>query len=175
MAAQQRRLRALSRALPAPSRRLHPPAAGAPPLAAQAAPAVAGQPPPAADPDPTAMSDAEAVLFDCAGFLVIRQALSVQQVHALNAAIDAHRDDIGVMPQGTLDGSSDIDFHQGAELGSAAALSGTHGRGDFGGFLFEGEGGGWPAEHRQPFRELIAQPSTLRHLLTALGESTSAC
>ena len=103
------------------------------------------------------------------------EALSGQQVHALNAAIDTRSDEIGVMPQGTLDGSSDIDFHQGAELGSAAALSGTHGRGDFGGFLFEGEGGGWPAEHRQPFRELIAQPSTLRHLLTALGESTSAC
>ena len=172
MAAQQRRLRALSRALPAPSRRSHPPAAGAPPLAAQAASAAAGQQPPPADPDPTAMSDEEAFLFDCHGFLVIRQALSGQQVHALNAAIDAHRDDIGVMAQGTLDGSSDVDFHQGAELGSAAALSGTHGRGDFGGFLF---GDGWPAEDRQPFRELIAQPSTLRHLLTALGESTSAC
>eukprot|EP01045_Picozoa_sp_COSAG04_P003990 COSAG04_NODE_169_length_21636_cov_32.919023_11_plen_136_part_00 len=69
MAAHQRRLRALSRALPAPSRRPHPLAAGAPPLAAQAASAVAGQQPPPADPNPTAMSDEEAFLFDCHGYV----------------------------------------------------------------------------------------------------------
>lgn len=111
------------------------------------------------------MSDEERYLFELHGFLVVPQVLSSAEVAALNAAIDANADKITLRKtKDSLDGR-----FQPTEGGSAAtAIQGEHGRGDFGGFLFDW---GDPASGGAAFRSLIAREEAMRIVLGVIGDS----
>ena len=90
-------------------------------------------------------------LFDLHGYLVVPGVLSQELVAQLNAAIDAHADSISIRTdEQTLDGSDSIIHGNKA----ASGFVGTHGRGDFGGFLWD-----WGEPAGAMFRELIANES----------------
>ena len=77
----------------------------------------------------------------------------------MNQAIDQHRDQIHIRtPEQALDGSLE---EQGGR--ASAALKGTHGRGDFGGFLF------WDQPWCQPFLDVITMPFVVRAMLAIIG------
>ena len=83
--------------------------------------------------------------------------LSQELVAQLNAAIDAHADSISIRTdEQTLDGSDSIIHGNKA----ASGFVGTHGRGDFGGFLWD-----WGEPAGAMFRELIANENALRVLI----------
>ena len=105
------------------------------------------------------MTEYDHYLFDLNGYLVLKGALSPELVAAMNEAIDQHRDRINIRgAEQTLDGSL-------KEQGGRAAegLKGTHGRGDFGGYLF------WESPWRQPFLDAIALPHVMRVMLATIG------
>ena len=96
-------------------------------------------------------------LFDLHGYLVVPGVLSQELVAQLNAAIDAHADSISIRTdEQTLDGSDSIIHGNKA----ASGFVGTHGRGDFGGFLWD-----WGEPAGAMFRELIANENALRVLI----------
>ena len=83
--------------------------------------------------------------------------LSQELVAQLNTAIDAHADSISIRTdEQTLDGSDSIIHGNKA----ASGFVGTHGRGDFGGFLWD-----WGEPAGAMFRELIANENALRVLI----------
>ena len=105
------------------------------------------------------MNENEKYLFDLNGYLVVKGALKADQVSALNEAIDHNRDKIHIRTrEQALDGS--LKEQDGR---AAAGLKGTHGRGDFGGFLF------WEEPWGKPFRDLIAAPFVMRAMLATIG------
>jgi ectoine hydroxylase-related dioxygenase (phytanoyl-CoA dioxygenase family) len=105
------------------------------------------------------MTEYDHYLFDLNGYIVVEGALSPELVGGMNEAIDQHRDRINIRtPEQALDGSL-------KEQGGRAAegLKGTHGRGDFGGYLF------WEQPWRQPFLDAIALPYIMRAMLATIG------
>ena len=105
------------------------------------------------------MTEHERYLFDLRGYLVAEDILSPELVRALNESIDHHQDQIRVRGPGqALDGCHDT---QGGR--ASDALKGSHGRGDFGGFLF------WETPWCRPFRDLIALLAVLRYMFGAIG------
>ena len=75
----------------------------------------------------------------------------------LDAHLDAHADSISIRTdEQTLDGSDSIIHGNKA----ASGFVGTHGRGDFGGFLWD-----WGEPAGAMFRELIANENALRVLI----------
>ena len=105
------------------------------------------------------MTEYEHYLFDLNGYLHIKNLLSAEQVAAMNEAIDQHRDQINIRgPEQALDGS--LKEHGGR---AAEKLKGTHGRGDFGSFLF------WEKPWCLPFRAALAPPVIMRAMLAVIG------
>lgn len=105
------------------------------------------------------MTDNERYLFDLQGYLHVEGALTAEQVRLMNASIDHHHDGIHVRDgEQALDGRAD-------DVGGrpAANMKGTHGRGDFGGYL------SWDKPWCQPFRDIIAAPRIMRLMLGMIG------
>ena len=96
------------------------------------------------------MHSTEKYLFDVNGYTVIEDALEPQLLKRLNAAVDACAE--RVAPE-------DYDLALGA-----AAFVGEHKRN---GFL---DALSWPEPHGDAFRDLIALPQVLRHMLDLLGD-----
>ena len=92
------------------------------------------------------MTETEKYLFDVHGYLVIKGALSPEEVRSANAAIDHHAGQIQIRPNDLAHGSR--------------TLQGTTGRGDLSGMLT------WEKPHCEVFRQMIAHP----HLTPYLGE-----
>ncbi|MDA0837378.1 MAG: phytanoyl-CoA dioxygenase family protein [Planctomycetota bacterium] len=95
------------------------------------------------------MTEEEKYLFDVHGYLVIRGALSSEEVAAANAAVDHHADKIKIRPNDLAHKSR--------------TLTGIIGRGDLAGMLE------WGKPHCDPFREMIAHPGYSSHLECLLG------
>ena len=96
------------------------------------------------------MSTDEKYLFDLLGFVVVRDALSKEQLEVANAAIDS------------------LELTQSPEyFGDSTALQGenTSTRLGANGSLME-----LPQPFCDPFREMLAHPNTIPHLNTILGE-----
>jgi hypothetical protein len=104
------------------------------------------------------MTEFEKYLFDLNGFLVVEDALSTEQVEALNAAIDHNRDRISIRER-RLDGRSDEDGGDASE-----GLRGKQGRGEFGDSLF------WPEPWCRPFRELLTLPAAMEWMIGTIGD-----
>ncbi len=96
------------------------------------------------------MDEHQKYFFDINGYLVIEDALSQDEVDALNEAIDQNDGRIKIRPpeQSLAQGSS--------------ALVAKQGRGDLGGMLT------WPKPWCQPFRDLLAHPSMVPPLVEIL-------
>ena len=100
------------------------------------------------------MSEEEKYFFDLRGYLVVRRALTAEEVTACNGAIDHFVDRMStrsVEGGGLADGSS--------------ALAGESGRQELGGML------GWPAPHRHPtpihsWRSQVTTPSSTHNSST---------
>lgn len=90
--------------------------------------------------------------FDLNGYLVIENALSSDELGALNHAIDENQDRIKIR-------SAEQSLSRGSK-----ALEGKHGRGDLGGMLT------WPKPWCEPFRDLIDHPSVVPTLLELLRD-----
>ena len=91
------------------------------------------------------MTEYEQYLFDLNGYILVEGALSVEQVAAMNNAIDHNSDQIHIRTrEQALDGSLEEQGGQAAEN-----LKGTQGRGDFGNFLF------WEDPWCRVFRDVI--------------------
>jgi hypothetical protein len=95
------------------------------------------------------MNDDEKYLFDLHGYLVIRGALSPEEVRSANAAIDHHADQIQIGPNDLAHGSR--------------TLQGTTGRGNLGGMLT------WEKPHCDVFRQMTAHPNLTPYLEDLLG------
>ncbi len=95
------------------------------------------------------MTEIEKYLFDTQGYLVIKGALSPEEVAAANAAIDHHADEIQIRPNDLAHGST--------------TLTGTTGRGDLGGMLT------WEKPHCDVFRHIMAHPNFTPYLDYLLG------
>ena len=95
------------------------------------------------------MTETEKYLFDVHGYLVIKGALSPEEVAAANAAIDHHANQIQLRPNDLAHGSS--------------TLRGTTGRGDLGGMLT------WGKPHCDVFRQMIVHPNIAPYLEELLG------
>jgi len=105
------------------------------------------------------MTEYDKYLFDLNGYLIVKGALKPDQVCAMNDAIDQNHDKIHIRTrEQTLDGSLP---GQGGQ--AAAGLKGTHGRGDFGGYLF------WEEALGKPFRDIIAAPFIMHAMLATIG------
>ena len=101
------------------------------------------------------MNNYDRYLFDLNGYLLVENVLTLEQVFQMNKVIDQHRDRIHIRTsEQTLDGSLK---EQGGR--ASEALKGTHGRGDFAGFLF------WDQPLRQPFLDIIALPFVIQTML----------
>lgn len=99
------------------------------------------------------MSDAERFFFDLNGVLVVRGALSPEEVAAANTAVDAHAGE-SKERQGELRNTTP---------GTPLAGDGTTGRVELGGML------GWPQPHCKPFRQLLAHPGLVPYLTELCG------
>ncbi len=93
------------------------------------------------------MAPHEKYLFDLQGFIVVRKALSAEQVRALNEALDANRDK---RKDDTASSTSE-------------ALKGKRLRGLYNGMLT------WPHPWCRPFYDLLANPRIIPYLNTLLG------
>ncbi len=105
------------------------------------------------------MDEHERYFYDLNGYIVVPGALSPEVLERMHAAIDQHRDQISIRKGDLhLDGRT-------AEQGGipAEGLRGTHGRGDFGGYLF------WEKPWCEPFREIIAPVRILRMMVEIIG------
>ena len=101
---------------------------------------------------PFVMSDEEKYYFDLQGYLVVRGALSTDDVRACNDAIDHHAGSIRARP-----------VEGGGLARGSAALTGGSGRRELRGML------GWPAPYRQPFRDLLVHPVVVSRLNEMCG------
>ena len=104
------------------------------------------------------MTEFEKYLFDLNGYLVVEDALSTEQVAALNDAIDNNRDRITLRQRG-LDGRSEDDGGDASE-----GLKGEQGRGEFADVMF------WPEPWCQPFRELLSLPAAMEWMIATIGD-----
>ena len=95
------------------------------------------------------MNAAEKYLFEVHGYLVIEGVLTLEEVAAANAAIDAHADHIGIRPNDLAHESQ--------------TLRGAQGRGDLSGMLE------WEKPHCEPFRAMIAHDKFKPYLEEVLG------
>ena len=95
------------------------------------------------------MTETEKYLFDVHGYLVIKGALSPEEVAAANTAIDYHASQIQIRPNDLAHGSR--------------TLQGTTGRGDLGGMLT------WEKPHCEVFRQMIVHPKLSPYLGELLG------
>ncbi|CAE8635309.1 unnamed protein product [Polarella glacialis] len=100
------------------------------------------------------MTDTEKFFFDLNGFLVIRGALSADEVAALNAAVDTHATDVKERTDPEL---------RNTRAQTPLAGDGKAGRRDLGGML------SWPKPHCKPFQELLAHPRLIPYLVELLG------
>lgn len=100
------------------------------------------------------MSSEEKFFFDLNGFLVVRGALTAEEVAAANAAVDAHAEEVKerVGELRNTRRSSPLSGDEGAQ-----------GRCDLGGML------SWPKPHCDPFRALLAHPRLTPYLLELCG------
>ena len=99
------------------------------------------------------MSDEEKYFFDLTGYLVVRGALTLEDVDKCNAAIDHYADKIrarSVDDGGLARGSS--------------TLQGQTGRLELTGML------GWEKPYREPFRELLVHPVVVSRLNGMCGK-----
>jgi ectoine hydroxylase-related dioxygenase (phytanoyl-CoA dioxygenase family) len=99
------------------------------------------------------MSDEEKYFFDLTGYLIVRGALSPEEVAECNAAIDHYAEDIHAR---SVEGG-------GLARGSSA-LKGETGRLELTGML------GWPSPYREPFRKLLAHPIVVSRLNEMSGK-----
>ena len=103
------------------------------------------------------LSAKQRYLFDLNGFLVLKGALSPEEVKAANEAIDANADKLherkGQLRTSALYGRES----------SALAGDGETGRIDGGGML------GWEAPHREPFRNTLAHPKLVGAMTDLMG------
>tara|TARA_B100000686_G_scaffold348515_1_gene439747 strand:- start:929 stop:1780 length:852 start_codon:yes stop_codon:yes gene_type:complete len=105
------------------------------------------------------MTEYEQYLFDLNGYILVEGALSVEQVAAMNNAIDHNSDQIHIRTrEQALDGSLEEQGGQAAEN-----LKGTQGRGDFGNFLF------WEDPWCRVFRDVITLPTVMNIMLSVIG------
>jgi hypothetical protein len=95
------------------------------------------------------MTESEKYLFDVHGYLVIKGALSPDEVAEANAAIDHHADQIQIRPNDLAHGSR--------------TLQGTIGRGDLSGMLT------WEKPYCNIFRHLMVHPNATPYLEELLG------
>ena len=97
------------------------------------------------------MTDDERYLFDINGYLVVRHALSAEDVALANAAIDRHAGEIRErVGEDSLSGDSE-------------ALQGSTGRGDLGGALL------WEEPYGRPFRDMLVNRKVVPYLHELLG------
>ena len=88
------------------------------------------------------MDEHEKFFFDLNGYLVVENALTPDEIAACNKAIDNNPDRMRIRPpEQSLSGES-------------KTLKGKHGRTDLGGMLT------WPKPWCQPFRDLLAHPTS---------------
>jgi ectoine hydroxylase-related dioxygenase (phytanoyl-CoA dioxygenase family) len=104
------------------------------------------------------MSLAQKYIFDTAGFLVLRGALSEAEVLAANTAIDAHISDLHERKDELR--CNNLYGRKSAALDG----DGSTGRFDMGGML------AWDPPHCNPFRDLLVHSSTRPVLSDLLGE-----
>ena len=95
------------------------------------------------------MTDDERYLFDLTGYLVIRDALSSEEVELCNKAIDHHVDQLRE--------------REGSLAGGSEALEGSSQRLDMGGML------AWDHPWCETFRDMLIHPSVLSYLQGILG------
>ena len=98
------------------------------------------------------MNEDEKYLFDISGYIVVRDALSKEDIALCNEAIDRHSDQI-------RERTGELTL-----AGGSKALAGTTGRGDLGGALT------WEAPYGQPFRDMLDNPKIAPYLHEILGE-----
>ncbi len=94
--------------------------------------------------NPHQISEEELYYFDLRGYLIVRGALSAEEVAECNAALDHFWDRIEPRQESLARG--------------AAALTGESGRLELDGML------GWPEPHRTPFRRLLVHPVVVSRL-----------
>ena len=99
------------------------------------------------------MSNEEKYFFDLTGYLVVRGALTPEEVAACNAAIDHYADKIRAR---SVEG--------GGLAGGSSALQGQTGRLELTGML------GWPPPYREPFRNLLVHPVVVSRLNEMSGK-----
>jgi len=100
------------------------------------------------------MTANEKFFFDLNGFIIVRGALSAEEVAAANAAVDAHASEIKERVDPGV---------RNTRAGSPLAGDGSSARRDLGGML------GWPKPDCDPFRALLAHPRLLPYLLELCG------
>ena len=109
------------------------------------------------------MTDEELYLFDLHGYLVVPQALSQDTVALLNQHVDANTERVHTRNKaGSLDGTNEP-IHGGV---AAPAMTGTHGRGDFNGYLWD-----WGEPAGAAFRALIANEHAMRIAIGVIGDA----
>ena len=99
------------------------------------------------------MSAEERYFFDLRGYLVVRNALSSDEVAECNAAIDHFAERV-----------STRSVENQSLAGGSSALSGAQGRKELTGML------GWPAPYREPFRRLLIHPVVVSRLNELSGK-----
>jgi len=93
------------------------------------------------------VSEEEKYFFDLRGYLVVRGALSADEVKACNDAIDHYGDEIRTRS-----------IEDGGLARGSSALTGKEGRRELTGML------GWPEPYREPFRKLLVHPVVVSRL-----------
>ena len=96
------------------------------------------------------MNEDDKYLFDLNGYLILRQALTQDEVAELNAGIDHHADGMKAIER-SLSGAS-------------MAMRGTSRRKDLGGMLV------WERPFCEPFRKLLVHPRVKPILEEVLGK-----
>ncbi len=98
------------------------------------------------------MSAEERYFFDLTGYLVVRNALTVEEAQECNSALDRFADHMTTRP---------IKSH--SLSGGSSALEGKQGRTELTGML------GWPTPYREPFRRLLVHPVVVSRLNVMSG------
>ncbi len=96
------------------------------------------------------MTEDERYLFDMAGYLVVKDALTPEEIARCNEAIDHHIDQLRE--------------REGSLAGESETLAGTSHRRDLGGML------AWEQPWCEPFRELLAHPQIVPYLHGIMGK-----
>ena len=99
------------------------------------------------------MSVEERYFFDLSGYLVVRSALTSDEVAECNAAIDHFSELVSTRSVDT-----------GSLAGGSSVLKGTQGRKELTGML------GWPPPYREPFRRLLIHPAVVCRLNEMSGK-----